>query len=173
MLVAAEENTGYTEPCIWGVMEQHFDHHDLRLLDVTLGVGNGLLPLLKRLDGELSCQHRIDIVTVSVWFRFISFIYHIICSAAVCCVYIHLLSSILSFFRVSRFSSTSRKTGSIWIAMIHLRQVSFCKGLGHRHQPKGYELGQRECGAEWCGWPLLVWRRGLGSADAGMLTFYF
>eukprot|EP00435_Cladocopium_sp_Y103_P062060 s429_g23.t1 len=30
------------------VIEQHFDCADLRLLDVTIGVGNGLLPLLKR-----------------------------------------------------------------------------------------------------------------------------
>ena len=33
---------------IQGVIEQCFDHLDLRMLDVTLGVGNGLLPLLKR-----------------------------------------------------------------------------------------------------------------------------
>lgn len=174
--VTAEENTGYTQPCIWGVMEQHFDHHDLRLLDVTLGVGNGLLPLLKRLDGELCCQHRIEIVTVSVWFELYIYIYYIIhlsynlFSSSMWQYRIHLPSSVPSFFRVSRFSSTSRKTGGIWIAMIHLRQVSFCKGLGHRHQPKGYELGQRECGAERCGWPLLVWR-GLGSRGYANLVF--
>lgn len=86
-------------------MEQHFGHHDLRLLDVTLGVGNGLLPLLKRLDGELSCQHRIDILTVSVRFKLyiIHLSYNLFSSSmSGSIVYIHLLSSVPSVFRVSR-----------------------------------------------------------------------